>query len=157
MGAVNCHTHPVKTISRLHRLLIYPDFDTLRPRCSLDVIAGVDGSHAHNYTEKSMYDVKAHNTRACAPMTETINNCSSHDHNHCQMLLQVIENNIVELDVKVLAAVQSPPIAFLERGGTLGQSKQQEEGTSSSPAQTNSNSSEVNKAAFKGLALSFVP
>ena len=65
------------------------------------------------------------------------------------MLLQVIENNIVELDVKVLAAVQSPPIAFLERGGTLGRSKQQEEeGTSSSPAQTNSNSSEVNKAAF---------
>lgn len=61
---------------------------------------------------------------------------------------QVVENSIVELDVKVLAAVQSPPIAFLQRGSLEQSQKQQEEEASSSSAQTN-NSPEAGQPGCK--------
>lgn len=58
-------------------------------------------------------------------------------------LQQVIENDIVELDVKILAAVQSPPIAFLQHG-TLGQRRQQE-----TPSSSQTNNAEADQTECK--------
>lgn len=62
----------------------------------------------------------------------------------------MIHNNIVELDVKVLAAVQSPPIAFLQRG-TLERIPQQD---GSSSSQTNN--SNADKTGWKVRCVLFV-
>eukprot|EP00903_Cladosiphon_okamuranus_P008297 g7983.t1 len=60
---------------------------------------------------------------------------------------RIIENNIGELDVQVLAAVQSPPIAFLRRG-TLGHNQQQKE----APSLTQKNDPEDAQTGCEGTA-----